>query len=250
MKQFQLRVIAVAAALVAAAPTSAAILDSNATVTGGELFLSVYDSTRQISYTRDLGITLTGFNPAGSLNFANDPLLLSAFTGNLSGASYQVLAEKGGFNYAYLTTTLADLATVSTSTTSQVSQFKAGADPYLAAVNLEGTHPTLADGSSFTTDPNDAANVGKILQTNWGGKTPVFDTSAPVGTELNFYKLSKPASGPLASVIEFDNKWKLGADGTLTYSAASVPVPEPASWVLLAAGLIAVGGIARSRTRS
>jgi hypothetical protein len=277
MRQLQLRAMAVAAALIAAGPATAAILDSTATVTGGELFLSVYDAARQISYTRDLGITLTNFLPAGTtaptagsipfnpaaapsvgagnvltpgytLTFANDPVLLSAFGGNLSGATYQVLAEKGGFSYAYLTTTSADLATVSTSTTSQVSNFRAGADPYLAAVNLEGTHATGLNGSSFTIDPNDAANVGKILQTNWGGKTPIFDTSAAVGSPLDFYLLSRPASGSFVNVSPFtDATWNLNANGVLTYSVAAVP--EPSSWVLLAAGLVAVAGIARRRTQ-
>lgn len=92
--KFNLKTLVAAASMVVVAQANAAIDMAN---TGnGELFLTAWDSVRNVSYTRELGVNINAFLPNSqggsmtpnsglSLNFAGDALFASTFTGSSAG---------------------------------------------------------------------------------------------------------------------------------------------------------------------
>src|SRR5262245_13204442 len=76
------RVLLVSVGLWACA-THAAISPGNETTPTGELFFTVWDATNQVSYTRDLGISVLDLiaNPNQSITKAADALYTSTFDG-------------------------------------------------------------------------------------------------------------------------------------------------------------------------
>src|SRR5262245_24922038 len=81
---FVVRVV-IAAALILGAPVQAAISPGSAsgTTPPGELFFTVWDATNQVTYTRDLGISILDFlaDPNMRINRGPDALYSSTFDG-------------------------------------------------------------------------------------------------------------------------------------------------------------------------
>jgi hypothetical protein len=110
---------------------------------------------------------------------------------------------------------------------------------------------TIPDNSSVFLGPG-AANAAQAFQANLGAGSP--QISGAIGSQLDFwlYNNTSATGTALARNVQFVNAaipaleayWQLNPNGDLIYA---VPVPEPGTWAMLAAGLIAVGGIARRR---
>lgn len=276
-------------ALLAAGPASAAIT-LGSEQGGSSLFLSVWDSVRSVSYTRNLGTNLNGFLPSNLTTLPNDGNVVgTAVTGNRTpgagvvatfpgdalftstfGASspadvkwnivaFDSVASIGGGLSRVITTAAAPPNT----TNAGIGLIATGGTTYLAA--LLNDYPVFSDpgqNSVVATNPELNSFAGRA---NWGeGLNGGNLTSSATGfaSELGFYYLARTqVSGintTLATNMRFQNsanfaKWTLAANGTATYSldaAGAAPIPLPPAVGLFGAGLAALWGIARRRASS
>jgi len=114
-----------------------------------------------------------------------------------------------------------------------------------------GMAAPAVNGSLFSNDPTNPANMDNALHFTWAGNAPVgFFAGGNVGTDLTFYQIVRNGSvnSNPATATPFAGVWNLNVDGVLTYTV--VPVPEPGTWAMFAAGLVVVGGIARRRMQA
>ncbi len=268
--KWKLKALAAAVAIAVSAPASATIATS--TSGNGELFLTVWDSVSQTSYTRDLGLTVNTFlendstpaqlaavnAPGYSQTFTADSTFsawLSSVSANLAGLVWNVGAMDGSGANRYLSTS----SSIPTLTNSAVTVLNDSADVYLTNVNTLGSHPgtTAVNGSNTASAANDGqayADAGS-WGANWGNKAVGWTSGALIGASNFFWSIAANGSGSLttAFLTQFGNEngmstWNLATDGTLTYNTASpAAVPVPAAVWLLGSGLFGLVGIARRR---
>jgi len=245
----------------------------------GEMFLTVYDPVAKVSYTKDLGDKYSNF--ASFLSVATTAGYSTAwdFTGDANWQSYLAKASLANSSWLVMgweSTTFGTqvpghtnmLVTVKNGDESKLGvqgqslvtasffNFKGQVANFYNAVNVTGTHGTLANGSSYNTVLDGAALAGEDY--TGAVQTPTFNRNAQIqdvnaiGATANLTlqtNNSTAATDPTKFTMlgSFTlNASTTGAD-TLVYSAPAAAVPEPSSYALLLAGLMGVGFVVRRR---
>lgn len=249
----------------------------------GELYLAVWDSIGQTSYTRDLGVRINDFledealgstglvtAPGYTQTWANDAVWASWTSGmtaaQLANLVWDVTASDNAGTTAahqlrYLSTSVNDVEGNDTfkPSNSKVSQFgNVGANHTPAVNNLTpapGNVDFDADVSSIATSADGFAYFNTTNRgSDWGSATSPFTTTGLIGSAMDFFYITRSSTNNLAKslVLAYDNdfgraSFTLGDNGDLVWLA---PVPEADTWALLGLGLIGVGALARRRGRA
>ncbi|MHB8534727.1 MAG: VPLPA-CTERM sorting domain-containing protein [Sulfuricaulis sp.] len=277
--KFNLNKLVVALALTAAAgQASAAVVPAS---TGdGDLFLTTWDPVASVSYSRDLGVSLSSFlssaTPAAGLTntFAGDALFQSAFANSTaSNISWNIVAgdnvlSSGQFNYTTDALRILTTSTVApgtgfifknsslTGATNNINNFQGYQvnDPVPLGTGC-GTNP-----SCVITNPTDPGFGGNTTWgSNFGGNGTPSNVGTGFGSSLYFYYLTGSGTsgtiGPGSNAIQTafanatgDGMWSLSSNGTATYAIPGVSaVPVPAAAWLFGSGLLGLVGIARRK---
>ncbi len=266
--KMKMKALAAAVALAAAGNANAAIDTGNNS--NGEMFVSVWDQTNAISYTRDLGITYNDFlaninNSATTYNFAADALYTSTFGAVDPSTLVWNIAAVNNFDAGFTNYTTYGVMSSSNNAAGVMSTTE-GAMPglinngnyFAAGVNANTAAPfDFASNVSATATGGDGYFGSNLWGNNWGGLAGFNDTAA-VGQSLDFYAIIADQTpylngGSAANMvyIQAANQWTLAADGTLNY-AASTPsaVPVPAAVWLLGSAMVGLVGVARRRNEA
>jgi hypothetical protein len=255
MRQSVVRAV-IAVAMLSGVPAHGAISPGSAsgTTPPGELFFTVWDATNQLTYTRDLGISIIDFlgSPNTPISRAPDALYTSTFSGvDPSTLRYSVGAFNARFDdfpaaYGMVITSnsAADLVKV-TDFTALFSTLQVAESYIVGANGKDGGNPTdYASNRSGISRPGDAGYWAGDYWNGDIGHTLPFFTDAAVGTSLAFYSLLLDTDGNTVNTSLLANVWTLAANGTLTFSGGA-PVPLPAALWLMFGALASAFGLSR-----
>lgn len=287
MNRFKLKALAAAVGIaVAGMGGNAVAAIANAASGNSELFLTVWDTAAQRSYTRDLGVFLDSYGtqnaanafttnvdvtPTFSQSFAADttwatfagastPAQVASWRWSVVGSDSAGLPGPNGLRMVY-TSSFADQTRAALAgnlaTNGNITQIVGKPDTYIAGLNQSDTTVSI-NNSYIVTDPSSAGYIGQ-LDVSFGTFVPNLNVWEQVGTGMNFNYVTRGSASSSATEALFrtygtaaggPSQWLLGTDGNLTFAASVAPIPEPGEWAMLLAGLAVVGSIARRRLSS
>ncbi len=280
----KISIIAGAVVLALAGNANAAIVSNQPTWGADQLFLSVYDPTAQVSYTRGLGETVGSLISGAGVNFGGTASA-AVITGSDTVANNYSLAADANLT-SFLSAHSADAAAIQWSvigggtptnsygTTGFVStsnnmvtgwqsgkfsgmnsfngNYVVGVNTNMGVSALGNTDSSTAKvgSNAYTMDPTSG------MQNNFGTFAP-FTNNASLGQAQDFYIMTptKNARGSYvgaAGIFQFGNAvgastFNLSSTGNLSYTVAAVP--EPGEWAMLVSGLAMLGFIATRRSK-
>jgi len=256
MKQFSKSLLAVALLAATTGAANASIATGNNTTS--EAYLSVYDSSRGLTFTLDLGLTMGDLvSNLNNIDFYRS-YDLAALTAGSSAAKWSTFAT--GLNTATTVygVVAAGLGTklLATGPASSPSKFATASNAVTAVTGLTNhinvvNTASIADnaGAAVLTSLNLSAIVSDADEANTGQHNKLNPFSTLNGTKgdaaadisygqaVNFYYYASTAAPQLAV-----QQWEL-VGNTLTYSA----VPLPAAVWMFGAGLMGVLGLTRRK---
>lgn len=268
-------------AALASSPAGAALTMGNSQG-GSSLVLSVWDNSRNVSYTRNLGPTLNGFLPSGlttldtdgspygvpvtgdktpvnglSISFAPDSTLFTtAFAdSNPANLRWNVVAyDNLSFPVAGVSRVITTATAMPQSTNNGIDNIGVGGFNYLGAL-LSASAIATQQSVTVTTGPFQPGYAGNAT---WGASLNnggLDSAAAGLSSAIGFYYLARTAvtgaNDTPATALRYGNgdqfaSWSLSAGGTATYSLTAA-VPLPASVWMFGAGLTGFVGLVRHR---
>lgn len=264
--KLKLKYLVAALGLVASVPSFAAIADPTTPAGGGELFLVVWEQgvagkTDQ-SFTFDTGLTFASFlaNANTSQTMADILSTDTTFQSFLASSSltdlqYALIGGSTAAPATLLTTVhVGDESQVALGTNSQITGALAQLPTFIGAVNLTGTHASLANGESSNPTGSsayfmDVNNPLNYFNNAFGG---TFSNSNLIGVASEFTSLAKVTGAStkpghevvLPGVINFG---LVGNDYVLSYTVAAVPEPTGLGMALAGMGVLGFIGLRRKQ---
>ena len=284
--KFQRKLMALAVmGFALAAPAAHAAIDAGTNSGNGELFFSIWSdqgtaaTADDVSYTRDLGININDFaSTAGVLAavkttpslspinlFSTDALLTSFLSAVPASAvvHWNVVGNDALGAKRFVSTAAVGSDSIPAQTASALTGVTGAINTFLVGVNSKADTQNATPASAIavfnsnTAVAADSAFAGNasLFGTGIGGKV-AFDTTGAIGAKLPFFleyqtgttgASATPLSKKFVNSTDASNAayWTLDTQGNLSYNV--VAVPEADTWAMFAAGLIAVGAIARRR---
>ena len=278
--KLNLKMIAVAAAMVATGSAHADLVGTNTAAGNSSLALVAFNTLTNAYYVRDLGFTLNSFLPSSITTAAGDGIAGVPVTGDKSPEAGLTLnkTNTASFSDAAFGTWLAGQTASAVRWTVSAGDALSTSFQGVARLLLAATgpfSPAVTNGSVRTAVGSANGNTGLVQQNPVMGLSTTGTTvlasytgnlllqpntlsSLDVAANLYYFVATTigGASSTAATATQFGNSagfatLTLASSGDLTYSlAAAAPpaaVPVPAAMWLMGSGLVGIGGMIRRR---